>query len=246
MRTRRRRADGSRVIVFLKAPIPGLVKTRLLPRFGASGATRLYRAMADDLLDRLATLTNVDVEIRFAPAREEALLRDWLGDRWRLSPQRGRDLGARMAAAFGSAFRERCTRCVIVGSDVPELSAALVTDALAHLEHHDVVLGPSHDGGYYLVGLREPHRELFTEMAWSTDRVLAETVRRTRRNGLSVHLLRALADVDVPADVTRLRTRCSQRRSTATDMPRVLARLNEDNARSRRAGGPSRRASRTR
>lgn len=244
MTHRRQRADDARVIVFLKAPIPGLVKTRLVPHFGARGATTLYRAMAMDLLDRLASLTGVDVEIRFAPARQKPLVRDWLGSRWPLAPQRGRDLGARMVGAFGAAFRASCTRCVIVGSDVPELPARLVTSALEHLEREDVVLGPSHDGGYYLVGLREPHRELFTGMPWSTDQVLAETIRRARRKGLRVHLLRALADIDEPADVARLRRRCARRPSAALDMPRVTAWLAAEYSRARAAGISPRSAAR--
>jgi hypothetical protein len=229
------------VIVFFKAPVPGLVKTRLIPRFGALRATRLYQAMAGDLLDRLATLTRAELEIRFAPAREEALVRDWLGGRYPLVPQRGRDLGARMAAAFGAAFRARRTRCVIVGSDVPGLSARLVATALDRLEREDVVVGPSHDGGYYLVGLREPHRELFTEMPWSTERVLAETVRRAVMGGLKVHLLPALGDIDVPADVARLRKRFARRTSAAGHMPRLKAWLDAED-RGVRAARPARRA----
>ena len=223
MKPPREAAAHEAVVVFVKAPLPGLVKTRLAPRFGTERAAALYRAMAEDLLDRLEALEGVRLEIRFAPARESALLRNWLGARRRLTPQRGADLGDRMAAAFRAAFRDGCERCVLVGSDVPELLAERVSEAFAKLERNDLVLGPSRDGGYYLVGMRQSRPELFKGMPWSTERVYAETTRRARALGLRVARLRILADIDTPADVDRLSRRLRSRRVPAAQMPRVVA-----------------------
>ena len=224
-------AGRDRVILFLKTPVPGLVKTRLIPRLGPEGAAAFYRAMAEDLLDRLEALEDNQLEICFAPAREILRVRRWLGARRRLVPQRGADLGARMAAAFQAAFRAGSERCVLVGSDVPELSAERVGEAFAKLERNDLVLGPSRDGGYYLVGLRQPRPELFADMPWSKQGVYAETTRRARALGLRVGRLRMLADIDTPADLDRLSRRLRARRGPSAQMPRVAAWLSGIRAR---------------
>lgn len=216
-------AARAAVIIFVKAPQPGHVKTRLIPGFGAEGAAALYRAMAEDMLERLSELKRVRMEIRFTPARDYTLVRRWLGIRRRLVPQRGADLGSRMLAACRAAFRDGSDRCVIVGSDVPELSAGLVDEALEKLARHDLVLGPSRDGGYYLMGMRKPLPALLTAMPWSTAQVYEETLRRARGLGLSIGRLRRLADIDTPEDVSRLARRLRARRGARSRLPRVAA-----------------------
>ncbi len=216
-------AERQRVIVFLKVPTPGAVKTRLIPALGPTGAASLYRAMVGDLLQRLTRLRGVELELRFAPPGARASIRRWLGGRHRLAPQRGADLGARMVAAFRDAFRDGCSRCVIVGSDVPGLGAPHVARALARLERSDVVLGPSRDGGYYLVGLGAPRPRLFMRMPWSTAMVLYETLSRAAQQDLRVGMLRTLADVDEPADLARLIRRVSRDPDAVRHSPRLAA-----------------------
>lgn len=211
------------IIVFLKAPKPGLVKTRLVPRIDAATAALLYRAMVEDLLERLGKIPSVDLLLHYAPEAAGVELTGWLGSDRRLEPQRGADLGERMSNAFRSAFESGYERAVIVGSDVPALTGRIVRAGLSALHRHDVALGPSRDGGYYLIGLSEAHPELFSRMRWSTRGVGAETVRRVKRLGLTRCDLPVLEDIDTYASLLRLRTELRTGAYRATSMPRVAA-----------------------
>jgi len=187
--------------VFLKAPRPGTVKTRLVPALGEAGAARLYRALAEVVVAATRPRAGeYDRLLFFAPAEARAEMEAWLpGEIW--IAQEGTDLGARMSAAFAEAFRRGAGRVVLVGSDVPALSRGDVLTALASLPEHDVVLGPAADGGYYLVGLRRPIPVLFTGMAWSTAGVFAATMERAAGLGLSVEVLPERRDVDTVQDL---------------------------------------------
>jgi rSAM/selenodomain-associated transferase 1 len=108
-----------------------------------------------------------------------------------------------MAAAFEWAFAQGARRVVLVGTDVPELAAGHLDEAISALARHDVVLGPATDGGYYLIALRKPVPALFSAMEWSTPGVFAETKKRAEEGGLAVHVLPALSDIDTIEDVRR-------------------------------------------
>ena len=231
--------------MFLKAPVPGRVKTRLMPRLEAEEAAALYRAMAEDLLERLDRLKTVDLLLWVTPAIKLESMRRWLGMHRRLESQRGSDLGARLTASFRTAFREGYERVVIVGSDVPQVTSKNVRTALSLLRKHDVVIGPSPDGGYYLIGLCKPRPELFTAMPWSTSRVLPETLRRFSRLGLTVGRLPRLADLDVPSDARRLWRALLEQRIRPSTMPRVSSALRSIfGARQARASKPRKRRAR--
>jgi rSAM/selenodomain-associated transferase 1 len=120
-------------------------------------------------------------------------------------PQSGADLGARMQAAFRAALdRAPATgRCVLIGSDMPQLRIELVEEAFARLADVDLVLGPAEDGGYYLIAMREPH-DVFRNVAWSSPTVLDDTLAQARELGLAVALLEPGFDVDEPSDLDRL------------------------------------------
>jgi len=184
-----------------KHPEPGRVKTRLAAAFGAERACALYRAFVLDLAERLRTLPYA-VTWAFWPAA--APFADVLpGVRCR--PQRGRDLGERLAGAVAAAFAEAPGPVLVIGADAPHVPAESLAEAARALGGTaDVVLGPAEDGGYYLIGLREP-ADLFAGIAWSTPSVLAATRGRAERLGLRTHLLPPSFDVDEPADLLRLR-----------------------------------------
>ncbi|MEP7027396.1 MAG: TIGR04282 family arsenosugar biosynthesis glycosyltransferase [Candidatus Eisenbacteria bacterium] len=219
----RARGHDDAVIVFLKAPVAGEVKTRLSPGIAPAAAALLYRAMVEDLLARLERLASADVLLHHAPESSRGAIARWLGPDRRLARQRGADLGARMSHAFRSAFHDGYGRVVIVGSDVPELTGRIVRAGLAALRRHDVALAPAHDGGYYLIGLREPRPGLFHEMRWSTRGVHAETVRRLTRLGLTHAELPPLEDIDTYASLRRLRDRLDKGAIRPASMPRVAA-----------------------
>ncbi|MBI2925144.1 MAG: TIGR04282 family arsenosugar biosynthesis glycosyltransferase [Verrucomicrobia bacterium] len=186
------------LIIFVKAPRPGAVKTRLAETLGAVAACEAYCRLVESLLSRLASLR--EVELRFTPDDAGAEIKRWLGPGWTARPQGTGDLGTRLEAAFVEAFARGAERVVIIGSDCPRVTVEDVQAAWRALEEHDVVLGPATDGGYWLIGLRSRQRELFDGIAWSTSRVLAQTLARAQAAGLRVQRLRELSDVDTAED----------------------------------------------
>jgi rSAM/selenodomain-associated transferase 2/rSAM/selenodomain-associated transferase 1 len=192
-----------RLVIFTRYPEPGKTKTRLIPELGAVAAAELHRQMAEHTLaqvERLQAVRRLEVEICFSGGSAE-LMRTWLGDNWRYTPQSEGDLGDRMARSFDAAFSKGSERAVIIGTDCPQLGSSLLEQAFEALKHHDLVLGPAIDGGYYLIGLRHPAPLLFQDIPWSTETVLSQTVAIAQSLRLSIDYLSTLADVDYPADL---------------------------------------------
>jgi rSAM/selenodomain-associated transferase 2/rSAM/selenodomain-associated transferase 1 len=199
------------LMIFVKAPRPGEVKTRLAREFGDERAARIYRTMGRRIVDRLRRGHHRTI-VHFTPPDALEEVREWLGgEGLEYRPQVGGSLGARMAAAFDHAFREAEKVC-IVGTDSPDLTRETVELALAHLsgarEGADrdrspttAVLGPALDGGYYLLALNRPAPSLFRDIPWGTDAVLEQTLERARELDIHLHTLAPLADVDRPEDV---------------------------------------------
>jgi len=185
---------GARLIVFVKAPRPGRVKTRLAKDIGEEEACDAYRELAETLFENLAEIANV--ELCFAPANAAHELRPWLRKGWTLAPQAGGELGNRLHKAFLSAFEDGCEKVAIIGSDCPEVTAGDIREAWKRLKRRDLVLGPATDGGYWLIALKRPCAGLFQKIPWSTDRVLARTIAAGTDAGLKIDCLRPLTDID--------------------------------------------------
>src|SRR6266581_8257066 len=197
--------DRCRVIVFARAPEPGKVKTRLIPALGEAGAAALHRRLVMHSL-RAATDAQLGaVEPWRAPDIGDPFFLECerrLGAS--LPPQGEGDLSARMQRAFESALA-RSRRAILVGSDIPVLSARYLRDADQALGRGDeIVIGPAEDGGYVLIGLSRCDPELFRDIPWGGSEVLAETRRRIAALGWRVTELPALWDVDRPEDLERL------------------------------------------
>lgn len=187
-----------KLIVFVKAPRPGFVKTRLAQAIGPTAACNAYRSLVDRVLTQMRSLH--EVELRFSPDDSLAEIKPWLQPHWQAAPQGEGSLGERLARAFSDAFTEGCTRVVAIGSDCPDVTANDVTNAWDALERNDVVLGPASDGGYWLIGLRERSDGVFEQIDWSTSRVFEQTMRWIKANDKSHQLLRQLADIDTEED----------------------------------------------
>jgi len=196
--------SGRCTILFTRFPEPGRTKTRLVPVLGAEGAAELQRRMTEHMLRVLREFATVGdgcaLDVRFAGGNVPRM-QFWLGCDVACRPQGGGDLGRRMARAFQDAFDAGHGSAVIVGSDCPGIAPQLVRTAFDVLGRCDLVLGPAEDGGYYLIGMQRFLPEVFEGISWGTDRVLAETLERGRRHGLSWELLPRLADVDRPEDL---------------------------------------------
>jgi rSAM/selenodomain-associated transferase 1 len=193
------------LIMFVKAPRPGEVKTRIAESIGAQAACDAYLALVEVLIGNLRTLSNV--QVRYTP--DDALLEipQWVQPTWKSAPQGHGDLGQRLAKAFDDAFSAGAERVVTIGSDCPEITQQDIESAWAALDDHDVVLGPAEDGGYWLIGLRSPQRALFENVAWSSTTVFEETLSRATDTGLAVRVLRKLSDVDTMEDLRKLELR---------------------------------------
>ena len=208
-----------------KAPLPGTVKTRLVPPLTAGQAAELYRAL---LLDQLAQLKNLPSAARYlayAPDGAETIFRELGGSTYHYITQSGEDLGARMKNLFADLWRCGHRNAVVIGSDLAALPLQILNDAFTRLSRKEtqVVLGPSEDGGYYLMGMKQPVPELFDNMTWSHARVLAETTERLNALGLSYDLLPSWFDLDRVEDLRRLRGLRDS--ALARSSPRTLAYL---------------------
>jgi len=190
--------QGEKLIVFLKAPRPGTVKTRLAETIGVGPAAAAYRQLIETLLSRLQSLGAV--ELCYSPDDALAEIEPWLRKGWVAVPQGDGDLGQRLESAFDRSFAAGAQRVVVIGSDCPAVTDDDVGQAWAELRLRDVVLGPTTDGGYWLIGLRQIEPSLFHDIPWSTDGVFAESMKRISHRRLSVQVLRQLTDVDTERD----------------------------------------------
>ena len=212
------------VAIMAKAPRPGTVKTRLCPPLVAAEAAALYRCF---LLDKIATvgaLADTRPVIAYTPDDARAEFGE-LAPGFTLVAQHGPDLGARLHGALAALLVAGHAGAIAVDSDTPTLPSAFLQQAVDCLSGPgpDVVLGPTEDGGYYLIGVRSPHRELFERVPWSTPEVLEVTRRRAATAGLRVIDLPSWFDVDTPDDLERLRTMLAGDEDSACQTRRFLA-----------------------
>jgi rSAM/selenodomain-associated transferase 1 len=196
----------SAVAIMAKAARQGQVKTRLCPPLSPPQAAELYRCFLLDKIAQVSALAEAMPVVSYSPADAKAWFEPLTPAHFILVPQLGDDLGARLLSTFEHLFRLGYTRVLAIDSDTPTLPITFLTRALAQLARPttDVVLGPTEDGGYYLIGLRQPYPQLFEQMPWSTAHVLPETVRRSAAEGLQVSCVDAWFDIDTPEDLSRL------------------------------------------
>ena len=190
------------LIVFAKAPVAGQVKTRLSPPLTPDEAASLHGSLVLDLLERCQSLKGCDRILAGAPTPEHPFF-GAMKTRFKIPvwDQVGHDLGGRMTHAFQSALGSPYQAVLIVGTDIPGITVPLISTAFKSLQDHDVVVGPTVDGGYYLIGLRSPIPELFENIPWSTDTVFSLTQEKTTALGLSLKILPMLRDLDTVEDL---------------------------------------------
>lgn len=191
--------------IFIKVPEKGGVKTRLVPPLSGSEARDLYRAFLLDLFQRLQKLKKLAVTAFYSGA-DPAPLQEMIPAGWTLAAQRGETLGERLQNAFAVLLEEEGSFAVIIGSDSPDIPLLSVKRAYSKLKHKDIVLGPSADGGYYLIGLKKQHPEIFGNIPWGEGAVLSRTLEMAASRNMSLSLLPLWYDVDTPGSLELLKT----------------------------------------
>ncbi len=196
--------SSSKLIVFVRNPIAGKVKTRLAKAVGDNEALNIYRMLLRHTKNHVLNV-NADKEVSYSEKVEPE--DEWAGSSFTKSIQKGQDLGERMKNAFRTGLTlEGFGKVVLIGSDCAELTDTILEEAFDILNNKDVVIGPAVDGGYYLIGMRKFFPEVFDKINWSTSRVFDQTIQRINKYGASYKTLELLRDVDELEDWERVRS----------------------------------------
>jgi rSAM/selenodomain-associated transferase 1 len=191
------------VIIFAKFPQKGKVKTRLAKDKGEDFATEFYRICAENIFSEVLKLSkSIFTPIIFCYGKSEVeMVSGWAGKEFIVEPQIDGELGVRMSASFRKIFSKDFSKAVIIGTDVPDINSNLINAAAAKLDEHDIVIGPSYDGGYYLLGMKRLLPEIFKDIEWSTSLVLQKTLDKIKSLNLKVELLDELIDIDTEQEL---------------------------------------------
>lgn len=191
-----------KLIIFIKYPEPGKVKTRLAKTIGSKKAALIYKRLIIRTVKKVSSLQRRDIEIiiAYTPKSKKTRTVKLIGKHFIYHLQKGINLGERLINALKFGFLNGVEKIIIIGSDCPQINQSLIKDAIGKLSRHDVVIGPSADGGYYLIGLKKENSSLFKEMPWSTPQVLKKTLNKIRKANLSCKLLPVRSDIDTYED----------------------------------------------
>ncbi|MBT5549804.1 MAG: glycosyltransferase [Nitrospina sp.] len=192
------------VVLFARDPVLGKVKTRLSPFLDDETILQLYTCFLHDSLDKIRQVENADLFIGISPSNQSGFFTGMPGSDMRIFVQEGKELGDKMRRAIQDRFAEGYERVVIIGSDSPSLPVSYIERALA--SDKDMVLGPSTDGGYYLIGMKGALTEVFEGVTWGTEKVLQETCDHLVQNGVPLELLPVWYDIDSPEDLKFFKT----------------------------------------
>ena len=192
------------VILFARDPVLGQVKTRLSSSLDDETILRLYTCFVEDSLEKIRKVDNADCFVGIYPSNLSGFFNGIEDSDIRLFIQQGENLGDKMRQAFVDRFADGYKKVVIIGSDSPSLPVSYINQALN--SDKDLMLGPSTDGGYYLIAMTGKVSEVFDGIAWGTEQVLDETLNRVKKAGVSLELLPVWYDVDFPEDLKFLKT----------------------------------------
>ncbi|MGJ8638872.1 MAG: TIGR04282 family arsenosugar biosynthesis glycosyltransferase [Opitutaceae bacterium] len=190
------------ILLFIKAPKLGLVKTRLAKSIGDEPALSAYRKLVEAQVEALATTSKL--QVHYTPSNAEQSMRTWLGPAADYQPQSDGDLTDRLKHGVTNAFAHGHDQVICIGGDCPNLSRSHIeqTERLL-LRGCDIVFGPTEDGGYYLIGMKAPHTEVFEGIPWSSSVTLKASINKADELGLEIAQLETLYDVDTEAEWKR-------------------------------------------
>lgn len=220
------------ISIFMRTPKLGKVKTRLSGGLSPENILELYNCFVADILD-IAQKAGPPIRIYYHPPNSESVLLPLLGSQHRYFPQKGNDLGGRMAAAFQEGFSHGFDRIVLIGTDCPELTGTILKEAFSGMENSGSVIGPAADGGYYLIGFKAEVfiAKLFRDIAWGTQTVFEETMKKYRASGIQPYILPRLNDIDQMEDLISFGRKFRHSASPATRTMKFITRhrLLDDN-----------------
>lgn len=182
------------ILAFLKAPVEGLVKTRLAKDLGHAEALRIYRLLVEHQLSNIPD--GWSLEVHYHGCDDEGMMSAWLGQGYSYFKQAEGDLGDKLDHAFRTAFERNGGPCIAIGGDCPYLDEAIFNEAMLAQASCDIVIGPANDGGYYLIGSKSYRPKLFDNISWSTEETLNMTLSNIDKLGWHHILISALDDVD--------------------------------------------------
>jgi rSAM/selenodomain-associated transferase 1 len=196
------KTNKNTLIIFLKYPEAGKVKTRLAKDIGNNEAARIYSLMTLNIIESVVAPECYNTIIFYDPPEKEQEIKNWVGKKEiQYSPQEGNTLGDRISNAFKVVFSSGIEKAVIIGTDCLDVSSDIINVAIHLLDETEVVLGPAEDGGYYLLALNKYRPEIFQDIDWSTKHVLEQTVLKIVENKLTYHKLKTLKDIDTVEDI---------------------------------------------
>lgn len=196
------------ILLFVKYPEKGCVKTRLAKGIGDIAAVTLYKYFVEDILSSLQSI-NARIWICYYPESAGDDMAVWLGSSYFYVLQKGGNLGKRLQHCFKSSFDKGFEKTIVLASDIPEISEEIINNAFDKLENNDVVIGPSYDGGYYLIGFRDQSYKsnVFDDISWSTNRVYEKTLRKIEAFKLKYFVLDRINDMDTIDDIRKFLVR---------------------------------------
>ncbi len=187
------------LIIFVRHPQLGTVKTRLAATIGDENALKVYQLLLQHTYDLIKNLP-LHIYVYYAGEVMEKDL--WSRENIFKKQQNGNNLGDRMGNAFTDVFLNGYEKVIIIGSDCYELTTAIIHRSIHALNENDIVIGPAKDGGYYLLGMKAPFKNVFENMEWSTATVFNKTMEKITADKMKVHILATLSDIDVEGDIT--------------------------------------------
>ena len=193
------------IIIFARLPAEGRVKTRLAKEIGDKNAAEFYRVCAEHLFLEVLKLKkqSIDLFLFYSDKNQADQVKKWAGDGFYFYSQTGNCLGGRMLDAFQLVFNKGYNKTIIVGTDVPDINSQLLFNAFDELDKNDFVIGPSQDGGYYLLGMKSLEPELFIGIEWGTEKVFNDTLEKLNGKNISAKIMKKLTDIDTKKDLVQ-------------------------------------------
>ncbi len=191
------------IIIFTRFPEAGVTKTRLIPFLGVENAALLHRKMAEKIFQECKELSigkKISIEIHYSGGNRKKI-EEWVPKSFETYQQITGSIGDKLYNAVSKKFRPDNKKIIIIGTDCPFLNKKIVCKAFNFLDYSDIVIGPTLDGGYYLIGFKDAHRELFSDIDWGTEKVLKQTLEKVTQKKKTWVALPIFGDIDRPEDL---------------------------------------------